>query len=230
MYCKIISTLISFMLILCLMSVHQELLNYLTDYNEILSIKLLSDINFDNKSGFDCSLLPKLQVWPGMDWIGQGIANLDGVYSYRLIYVDEVVITCYVIIFRLSMLMYRGKDSTFLSAFIETVGCTVLCGFAMSAAQIVTLGFMTWCKTIVERFPRYNSNTHLFLLPLSMLSTALVLLNFFYKLGPLEELTLSNNVLPVDIVMINVTKYLVHSKVLSAYLFCSILSINKITI
>lgn len=56
---------------------------------------------------------------------------------------------------RLSMFMYRGTDSSFLSAFMEAVGCAVLCALAVSAASMVTLGFITWCQNIVERFPRY---------------------------------------------------------------------------
>lgn len=59
------------------------------------------------------------------------------------------------IFLRLSMFMYKGIDSSFLSAFLEAVGCILLCGLAVSAAVMVTLGFMTWCQNIVERFPRY---------------------------------------------------------------------------
>lgn len=66
---------------------------------------------------------------------------------------------CCVQIYRLSMLMYRGEDSSFLSAFIDAVGCMVLCGLAISAAVMVTLGFMTWCQTIVERFPSCEDAT-----------------------------------------------------------------------
>ncbi|KAJ0173415.1 hypothetical protein K1T71_010564 [Dendrolimus kikuchii] len=82
-----------------------------------------------------------------VEWANRAYCN------YVIIVGMVMLIVCCVQIYRLSMLMYRGEDSTFLSAFLEAVGCTVLCGFAMSAAQIVTLGFMTWCKTIVERFP-----------------------------------------------------------------------------
>lgn len=58
-------------------------------------------------------------------------------------------------IFRLSVLMYKGEDSSFISAFVEAVGCTLLCGLVVTAAVLVTLGFMTWCQNIIERFPRY---------------------------------------------------------------------------
>ncbi|XP_013190948.1 transmembrane protein 179 [Amyelois transitella] len=62
------------------------------------------------------------------------------------------IVSC-VQIYRLSLFMYKGIDSSFLSAFLEAVGCMLICGFAVSAAVIVTLGFMTWCNTIVQRFP-----------------------------------------------------------------------------
>jgi hypothetical protein len=55
------------------------------------------------------------------------------------------------------MFVYKGIDSSFLSAFVEAVGCSVLCALAVSAAVLVTLGFMTWCTNIVERFPRYGT-------------------------------------------------------------------------
>ncbi|XP_059047580.1 transmembrane protein 179 [Achroia grisella] len=60
---------------------------------------------------------------------------------------------CLVQMYRLSRFMYKGLDSSFLSAFIEAVGCVMLCGLTVSAAVMVTLGFMTWCQNIVERFP-----------------------------------------------------------------------------
>ncbi|KAI5634580.1 hypothetical protein NE865_12705 [Phthorimaea operculella] len=62
-------------------------------------------------------------------------------------------IVCCLQIYRLSMFMYKSLDSSFLSAFNEAVGCTVMCGFAASSAVMVTLGFMSWCEKITERFP-----------------------------------------------------------------------------
>lgn len=82
-----------------------------------------------------------------VEWANRAYCN------YVIIVGIVMLLVCCVQIYRLSMLMYKSEDSTFLSAFLEAVGCTVLCGLAMSAAQIITLGFMTWCKTIVERFP-----------------------------------------------------------------------------
>ncbi|CAD0204078.1 unnamed protein product [Chrysodeixis includens] len=73
--------------------------------------------------------------------------------DYVLVIGVLMFIVCCVQIYRLSMFMYKGLDSSFLSAFMEAVGCVLLCGLAVSAAVMVTLGFMTWCQNIVERFP-----------------------------------------------------------------------------
>ncbi|KAJ2944710.1 hypothetical protein O0L34_g4068 [Tuta absoluta] len=62
-------------------------------------------------------------------------------------------IVCCLQIYRLSMFMYKGLDSSFLSAFNEAVGCTVMCALSVSSAVLVTLGFMGWCRKITERFP-----------------------------------------------------------------------------
>ncbi|XP_075983021.1 transmembrane protein 179-like [Anticarsia gemmatalis] len=79
--------------------------------------------------------------------------------DYVLIVGVLMFIVCCVQIYRLSMFMYKGVDSSFLSAFLEAVGCAVLCGFAVSAAVMVTLGFITWCDNIVERFPSCEDAT-----------------------------------------------------------------------
>ncbi|KAJ8723607.1 hypothetical protein PYW07_007587 [Mythimna separata] len=92
-----------------------------------------------------------------------GVWNQDGqldvAWASRA-YCDYVIVvgvlmflTCSIQIYRLSMFMYKGLDSSFLSAFLEAVGCMMLCGLTVTAAVIVTLGFMTWCQNIVQRFP-----------------------------------------------------------------------------
>ncbi|CAG9789562.1 unnamed protein product [Diatraea saccharalis] len=75
-------------------------------------------------------------------------------------YCDYVIVVgvlmflvCLVQIYRMSLFLYRGQDSSFLSAFVEAVGCVALCAFVVTAAVVVTLGFMTWCTNIVQRFP-----------------------------------------------------------------------------
>ncbi|XP_047994014.1 transmembrane protein 179 [Leguminivora glycinivorella] len=62
-------------------------------------------------------------------------------------------VVCLVQIYRLSMLLYRDNDSSFFSAFLEATGCALLCAMLVCAAITVTLGFMTWCRNITDRFP-----------------------------------------------------------------------------
>lgn len=51
------------------------------------------------------------------------------------------------------MYLYKGTDSTFLSAFIDCVSGIILCGMTILAAIMITLGFMAWCDNMTQRFP-----------------------------------------------------------------------------
>lgn len=55
-------------------------------------------------------------------------------------------------IYRLSRFLYKGTDSSFLSAFIDVVSSMIVCGMTIIAALMITLGFMVWCKNMTERF------------------------------------------------------------------------------
>ncbi|KAL0269289.1 UNVERIFIED_CONTAM: hypothetical protein PYX00_007079 [Menopon gallinae] len=55
--------------------------------------------------------------------------------------------------YRMSRFVYKGTDSTFLSAFFDVIGCLSLCIMTAAAALMVTLGFMTWCDDMLKRFP-----------------------------------------------------------------------------
>lgn len=54
---------------------------------------------------------------------------------------------------RFSVYMYKGTDSTFLSAFIDVVSSMILCGMTIIAALMITLGFSVWCDNMIQRFP-----------------------------------------------------------------------------
>ncbi|XP_018563323.1 transmembrane protein 179 [Anoplophora glabripennis] len=56
-------------------------------------------------------------------------------------------------IYRLSVFLYKGTDSSFLSAFIDVLSGILLCGMIILAALMITLGFMAWCQNMTERFP-----------------------------------------------------------------------------
>lgn len=76
------------------------------------------------------------------------------IYCNYVIVVGIIMnIVCCIQIYRLSILMYKGQDSSFLSAFLEAAGCMLLCGLGISAAIIVTVGFSIWCQVIMQRFP-----------------------------------------------------------------------------
>ncbi|CAG4956830.1 unnamed protein product [Colias eurytheme] len=79
--------------------------------------------------------------------------------NYVIVVGILMFIVCCIQIYRLSVFVCKGIDSSFLSAFIEAVGCVIFCGLAITAALIVTLGFMTWCQNIVERFPSCEDAT-----------------------------------------------------------------------
>jgi len=81
-----------------------------------------------------------------VSWASNGLCNY-------IIFVGVFLFLASVVeIYRLSMHLYRGQDSSFLEAFIDTVISTVLCFVSVIAALIVTLGFDTWCRSITKRF------------------------------------------------------------------------------
>lgn len=53
----------------------------------------------------------------------------------------------------MSVFVYKGTDSTFLSAFLDVIGCLILCLMTIIASLIVTLGFTQWCNEMIRRFP-----------------------------------------------------------------------------
>nr|SVE74387.1 EOG090X0BKO [Daphnia barbata] len=59
---------------------------------------------------------------------------------------------CCIQIHRLGHFLYRGLDSSFLSAFVDAVGSAFLCFLSLASAMIITLGFGTWCSDITQRF------------------------------------------------------------------------------
>ncbi|XP_065343523.1 transmembrane protein 179 [Cloeon dipterum] len=60
---------------------------------------------------------------------------------------------CFIQLYRMSVYYYRGTDSSFLSAFIDVVVSIVMCVCLIGAALMVTLGFISWCQDMTERFP-----------------------------------------------------------------------------
>jgi len=98
-------------------------------------------------------LLFSTGVWQESD--GQFVVNwASQIYCSYTIFVGLVLLVASAIqIYRLSLLMYRSEDSSFLSAFVDVVTSIIITTITLIAAIIVTLGFMTWCQCMTKRFP-----------------------------------------------------------------------------
>jgi len=55
-------------------------------------------------------------------------------------------------IYRLSVFLYKGKDSSFFSAFVDVISSVFMLGMTLTAALFITLGFTTWCGEMTRRF------------------------------------------------------------------------------
>lgn len=82
-----------------------------------------------------------------VNWASQAYCN------YTIFVGVILFITSVVQIYRMSIFLYRGTDSSFLSAFVDVVGSVILCLMTIVAALMITLGFIVWCKDMTERFP-----------------------------------------------------------------------------
>lgn len=84
-----------------------------------------------------------------VDWASQAYCN------YTIFVGVALGLVSLIQIYRFSMYLYKGTDSTFLSAFIDCVSGIILCGMTILAAIMITLGFMAWCDNMTQRFPSY---------------------------------------------------------------------------
>lgn len=82
-----------------------------------------------------------------MEWASKAYCRYTVVVGVILLLVSATQI------YRLSSYMYKGEDSTFLSAFIDVIVSINLAAVTLVAAIIITLGFMTWCDCMTKRFP-----------------------------------------------------------------------------
>ncbi|XP_022185589.1 transmembrane protein 179 [Nilaparvata lugens] len=98
-------------------------------------------------------LLFSTGVWQETD--GQFLVSwASQAYCNYTIFVGVVLLVVSAIqIYRMSVYIYKGIDSSFLSAFVDVVASIFLCGMTVIAALIITLGFMVWCHDMTERFP-----------------------------------------------------------------------------
>jgi len=81
-----------------------------------------------------------------VNWASQGFCNYTIFVGVVLFVISAVQI------YRLSILLYKGQDSSFLSAFVDVIGSSILCVMTVIAALMITLGFDSWCRSIMKRF------------------------------------------------------------------------------
>ncbi|XP_029036579.1 transmembrane protein 179 [Osmia bicornis bicornis] len=119
----------------------------------ILSLCIIIPMSLHQDEFRGHCLLFSTGTWQETD--GQFIVNwARQAYCNYTIFVGLVLlITSAIQIYRLSIFMYRGEDSSFLSAFIDVVSSIILTIITLVAAIIITLGFMTWCQCMTKRFP-----------------------------------------------------------------------------
>ncbi|PSN53368.1 Transmembrane protein 179 [Blattella germanica] len=70
-----------------------------------------------------------------VDWASQAYCN------YTIFVGVILFVTSAIQIYRMSMYLYKGTDSSFLSAFVDVVGSLFLCAMTIIAALMITLGF-----------------------------------------------------------------------------------------
>lgn len=79
-------------------------------------------------------------------WASQAYCNFT-------IFVGVVMLVLSVTqIYRISVFLYKGKDSSFFSAFLDVISSMLMCSITLTAALFITLGFDTWCGEMTRRF------------------------------------------------------------------------------
>ncbi|XP_033216643.1 transmembrane protein 179 [Belonocnema kinseyi] len=119
----------------------------------ILSLCIIVPMSLHQNEFRGHCLLFSTGVWQESD--GQFVAQwASQIYCNYTVFVGLVLFLASAIqIYRLSMYMKRGEDSSFLSAFVDVVSSIFLTAIALIAAVLITLGFMTWCQCMTKRFP-----------------------------------------------------------------------------
>ncbi|XP_012522962.1 transmembrane protein 179-like [Monomorium pharaonis] len=119
----------------------------------ILSLCIIVPMSLHQDEFRGHCLLFSTGVWQESD--GQFVVSwASRAYCNYTIFIGLILlVTSTIQIYRLSLFMYRGEDSSFLSAFVDVVTSIILTTVTLIAAIIVTLGFMTWCQCMTKRFP-----------------------------------------------------------------------------
>lgn len=124
--------------------------------SKMISSKFVSGLNenlYWNWNLRGHCLLFSTGVWRGVDgqldvhWASQGYCN------YTIFVGVMLGLVATIQIYRLSVFLYKGTDSSFLSAFVDVIIGIFLCTGAIISACMITFGFMAWCQTMEQRFP-----------------------------------------------------------------------------
>ncbi|XP_066598242.1 transmembrane protein 179 [Prorops nasuta] len=119
----------------------------------ILSLCIIVPMSLHESEFRGHCLLFSTGAWQETD--GQLVVNwASNAYCNYTIFVGILLLlTSGIQIYRLSILLYHGEDSSFFSAFVDVVSCILFTMITLIAAIIVTLGFMAWCQCMIKRFP-----------------------------------------------------------------------------
>lgn len=118
----------------------------------LLSLCLIIPLVFHHIDFNGHCLLFSTGEWRETD--GQLLVNwANNVYCNISIFVGcAVIIISIVQFFRMAIFLYRDIDSTFLSAFIDTLVGSVCMIIIFFVAIALTIGFQAWCETMTIRF------------------------------------------------------------------------------
>ncbi|XP_023345481.1 transmembrane protein 179-like [Eurytemora carolleeae] len=81
-----------------------------------------------------------------VDWASQAYCN------YTIFVGVVMLVISATQIYRLSKFLCKGRDSSFLTAFIDVITSLFMSGMTLTAALFITLGFNTWCGEMTRRF------------------------------------------------------------------------------
>lgn len=168
--CQVAGYVVALILSLCIvvpMSLHQDEFRLVLNGTTVYFMKIYWKCSFRGHC-----LLFSTGIWQEtngqfeVDWASQGFCNYTIFVGLMLFLVSLVQIYRYgseiwvflnvklmKFCFRLSVHIYKGTDSSFLSAFIDVVSSMILCGITIIAALMITLGFSVWCQNMTLRFP-----------------------------------------------------------------------------
>ncbi|XP_067004131.1 transmembrane protein 179 [Anabrus simplex] len=119
----------------------------------ILSLCIIVPMSFHQEEFNGHCLLFSTGEWREEDGLFS-VSWASQAYCNYVVFVGVVLfLTAAVQVYRMSMFLYRGTDSSFLSAFVDVIGSIFMSIMILAAALMVTLGFLVWCEDMTERFP-----------------------------------------------------------------------------